>query len=107
MNKLDAMQMFVRVAEAGSFSAAARMQGVTPSAISRQVARLEKAMGVALADRGIVQVSMIINVFLLANEVFKEFYSGNLHVASSKYLFLGLHGHHALVPWIWTAVTLD
>jgi molybdopterin-containing oxidoreductase family membrane subunit len=60
-----------------------------------------------LTLRSIVQVSMIINVFLLANEVFKEFYSGNLHVASSKYLFLGLHGHHALVPWIWTAVALN
>jgi Ni/Fe-hydrogenase subunit HybB-like protein len=57
--------------------------------------------------RGIVQVSMLINVFLLANEVFKEFYSGNLHVASSKYLFLGLHGHHGLVPWIWTAIAFN
>ncbi len=54
--------------------------------------------------RNIVQVSMLINVFLLANEVFKEFYSGTHHVASSKYLFTGLHGYHALVPWIWTAV---
>ena len=60
-----------------------------------------------LTLRSIVQVSMIINVFLLANEVFKEFYSGNLHVASSKYLFLGLHGHNALVPWIWGAVALN
>jgi len=50
---------------------------------------------------------MLINVFLLVNEVFKEFYSGNLHVASSKYLFVGLHGHHALVPWIWTAIALN
>jgi molybdopterin-containing oxidoreductase family membrane subunit len=50
---------------------------------------------------------MLINVFLLINEVFKEFYSGNLHVASAEYLFLGLHGHHALVPWIWTAVVLN
>ena len=57
--------------------------------------------------RGIVQVSMLINVFLLINEVFKEFYSGNLHVASSKYLFVGLHGHHALVPWIWTAIAFN
>jgi molybdopterin-containing oxidoreductase family membrane subunit len=47
---------------------------------------------------------MIINVFLLLNELFKEFYSDTQHVASSKYLFLGLHGHHALVPWIWTAI---
>lgn len=42
---------FVRVAETGSFSAAARQQGVTPSAISRQVARLEKTMGVSLLRR--------------------------------------------------------
>ena len=60
-----------------------------------------------LTLRSIVQVSMLINVFLLANEVFKEFYSGNLHVASSKYLFIGLHGHHALVPWIWTAIAFN
>lgn len=57
--------------------------------------------------RGILQVSMIINVFLLANEVFKEFYTGNLHVASAQYLFLGLHGHNSLVPWIWTAVAFN
>jgi molybdopterin-containing oxidoreductase family membrane subunit len=60
-----------------------------------------------LTLRAIVQVSMLINVFLLINEVFKEFYSGNLHVASSKYLFVGLHGHHALVPWIWTAIAFN
>ena len=57
--------------------------------------------------RGIVQVSMLINVFLLVCEVFKEFYSGNLHSISAKYLFVGLHGHHALVPWIWTAIVLN
>ncbi len=57
--------------------------------------------------RSIVQVSMLINVFLLVNEVFKEFYSGNLHVVSSKYLFVGLEHHHALVPWIWTAIAFN
>jgi Ni/Fe-hydrogenase subunit HybB-like protein len=57
--------------------------------------------------RGIVQVSMLINVFLLVCEVFKEFYSGTLHGASAKYLFVGLHGHHALVPWIWAAIALN
>jgi molybdopterin-containing oxidoreductase family membrane subunit len=54
--------------------------------------------------RSIVQVSMLINVFLLVNEIFKEFYSRTSHVASSQYLLLGLHGYHALVPWIWTAI---
>ena len=60
-----------------------------------------------LTLRGIVQVSMIINVFLLACEVFKEFYSGTSHGISAKYLFVGLEGHHALVPWIWTAIGLN
>lgn len=57
-----------------------------------------------LTLRSIIQVAMLINVFLLLNEVFKEFYTDSLHVASAKYLFTGLHGHHALVPWIWTAL---
>jgi len=60
-----------------------------------------------LTLRNIVQVSMLINVFLLANEIFKEFYTRTSHVASSKYLFFGLHGHHALVPWIWVAITFN
>jgi Ni/Fe-hydrogenase subunit HybB-like protein len=57
--------------------------------------------------RKIITVSMIINVFLLACELFAEFYSNTYHVAAAKYLYFGLHGHSALVPWIWTAVALD
>lgn len=57
--------------------------------------------------RSIVQVSMLINVFLLLNELFKEFYSRTAHVASSEYLFFGLHGYHALVPWIWAAIIFN
>lgn len=60
-----------------------------------------------LTLRSIVQVSMLINVFLLANEIFKEFYTRTSHVASSKYLLFGLHGYHALVPWIWTAIAFN
>ncbi len=74
---------------------------------SRMSERLMITDHALLTLRGIVQVAMIINVFLLANEVFKEFYSGNLHVASSTYLFLGWHGYHALGPWIWTAIGLN
>jgi len=60
-----------------------------------------------LTLRSIVQVAMIINVFLLLCEIFTEFYAGGLHIASSKYLYLGLHGYHGLVPWIWTAVAFN
>jgi Ni/Fe-hydrogenase subunit HybB-like protein len=54
--------------------------------------------------RRIVQVAMIINIFLLGCEVFTEFYTDSAHTASSRYLYLGLHGRAALVPWIWTAI---
>ena len=50
---------------------------------------------------------MIINMFLLACEVFTEFYTDSAHVASARYLYFGLHGRHALVPWIWTAIGMN
>ncbi len=71
---------------------------------SRMTERLMITDRGLLTLRSIVQVSMLINVFLLLNEVFKEFYTGNLHVAASEYLYFGVHGHRALVPWIWTAI---
>ena len=43
---------FVRAAEARSFTAAARLLGVTPSAISKAVSRLEAELGVRLFNRG-------------------------------------------------------
>ncbi|MEJ8856690.1 LysR family transcriptional regulator [Variovorax robiniae] len=48
---LPEMVSFTRVAELGSFSAAASLLGLTPSAISRHVARLEKELGVQLIVR--------------------------------------------------------
>jgi len=81
-----------------------KMNKIIHSRMSERLLITDRAL---MTLRSIVQVSMLINVFLLANEVFKEFYSGNLHVISSKYLFVGLHGHHALVPWIWTAIAFN
>ncbi|MDB5894482.1 MAG: transcriptional regulator, LysR family [Rhodoferax sp.] len=48
---LPEMVTFTRVAELGSFSAAAAVLGMTPSAASRQVTRLEKELGVQLMLR--------------------------------------------------------
>lgn len=81
-----------------------QMHRIISSRMSERLMITDRAL---MTLRGIVQVAMIINVFLLACEVFTEFYAGGLHVASSKYLFLGLHGYHALVPWIWTAITFN
>src|SRR5262249_6380048 len=43
----------------------------------------------------------------LGSEVFTELYAGGAHHVSARYLFLGLHGHRALVPWIWTGIALN
>ncbi|KQY89305.1 LysR family transcriptional regulator [Pelomonas sp. Root1444] len=51
MDRLQAMQTLVRVVELGSFSAAARELGSTQSAVSKQVAALEKALGAQLLAR--------------------------------------------------------
>ena len=51
LDNLADMAAFARVVEAGSFSGAARQLGVTPSAMSRQVARLESVLRVRLLER--------------------------------------------------------
>ena len=57
--------------------------------------------------RRIITIALLINVFLLGCELFVEFYSGTYHSASAYYLWTGLHGHDALVPWIWAALALN
>ncbi|WP_430749777.1 LysR family transcriptional regulator, partial [Comamonas thiooxydans] len=45
------LQTFVQVAQQGSFSAAARLREISPSAVSKIVARLETRLGVQLLRR--------------------------------------------------------
>ncbi|MCY0855091.1 LysR family transcriptional regulator [Cupriavidus sp. D39] len=51
MDKLQAMKTFVRVVEAGSFSAVAHEADTTQSAVSKQVAALERELGAKLLTR--------------------------------------------------------
>ena len=51
METLSNLESFVRSAESGSFSAAARRLGMTPAAVSRNVAQLESNLGVRLFQR--------------------------------------------------------
>ncbi|MFO0829386.1 MAG: NrfD/PsrC family molybdoenzyme membrane anchor subunit [Phycisphaerales bacterium] len=60
-----------------------------------------------LTLRNIVTIALAINMFLLGCELFTEFYTDSAHVASATYLFFGLGQRHALVPWIWTAVSMN
>lgn len=51
METLSSVEAFVRSAEAGSFSAAARKLSLTPAAISKSVAKLEDSLGARLFQR--------------------------------------------------------
>src|ERR1700709_788186 len=51
MDKLQAITVFLRVVEAGSFSAVALESSTTQSAVSKQVAALERALGTRLLTR--------------------------------------------------------
>ena len=51
MDRLDAMGLFVRVVDSGSFSAVARTLGVGQPAISKQIAALEAHLGAQLLQR--------------------------------------------------------
>ena len=55
----------------------------------------------------IIAYAIFINLLLLGAELFKEYYTGSVHLAPVQYLFQGLHGHSALVPWIWTAMIFN
>ena len=51
MDRLTAMETFVRVVESGSFSAVARETSTTQSGVSKQVAALERQLGAQLLSR--------------------------------------------------------
>jgi DNA-binding transcriptional LysR family regulator len=50
-NRAGEMMVFVRVVEAGSFSEAARLLLMTPSTVSKLIARLEARLGIRLVER--------------------------------------------------------
>ncbi len=51
MDRLDAMQVFVRVIEKGSFSAVAKERGIGQPAVSKQISSLEDELGTELIHR--------------------------------------------------------
>ncbi|MCA9312255.1 MAG: polysulfide reductase NrfD, partial [Phycisphaerales bacterium] len=75
--------------------------------ILRRVAGLQVGHGPIRTLTGILRVTILLNLFMVASEVFTQFYTGGHHAASAQYLYFGLHGHNGLVPWIWTAIALN
>ena len=71
---------------------------------------LQRTTKIAIKDEAIWKVAelmayaMFLNLLLLGAEVFKEYYSGTEHLVHLQYLFSGIRGHRALVPYAWTFV---
>jgi molybdopterin-containing oxidoreductase family membrane subunit len=73
----------------------------------RYLTRLPIGDGPIRTLTSVMRVTVLVNLFMLVSELFTDFYTGGVHAASARYLFLGLHGKHALVPWIWSSVALN
>ncbi|OGP89057.1 MAG: polysulfide reductase [Deltaproteobacteria bacterium RBG_16_47_11] len=95
------------------FLASAFCSGPAIIIIIFQIIRKVSTSKIEIEDEALFKISeliayaMFLNLFLLSAEIFKEYYSQTVHIASFKYLFEGLHGHKQLVPWIWAAMTMN
>jgi molybdopterin-containing oxidoreductase family membrane subunit len=48
--------------------------------------------------------AMFLNLFLFGAEIFREYYSNTHHLIHTQYLYSGVHGHDALVPFAWASL---
>lgn len=84
-----------------------------PALIIIVLAIIRKFTSFKVPDTTIKKISMIvtvaaqINLIMLISELFKEFYAPTHHSISAVYLFFGLDGKTALLPWIWTSISLN
>jgi molybdopterin-containing oxidoreductase family membrane subunit len=51
--------------------------------------------------------AIFLNLFLHGAEAFKEYYSNTEHLLYTRYWFQGIGEHRTLVPFAWTALTLN
>src|SRR6202046_1255066 len=72
MDRLDAMQAFVRVVEKGSFSAVAKERGIGQPAVSKQISALEEELGAELIHRTSRSIAL--------TEPGRDFYESALHI---------------------------
>jgi Ni/Fe-hydrogenase subunit HybB-like protein len=95
------------------FLASAFCSGPAIIIIIFQIIRKVSVHHIEIEDDALFKISeliayaMFLNLFLLSAEIFKEYYSQTVHIASFRYLFEGLHGHNQLVPWIWPAMMMN
>ena len=75
--------------------------------IVRRVSRFDPGKPAIQKLAVIVTYAMVVNVFFVLVEVFTGLYSNMPHhMHPFEYLFVGLHGHAGLVPWMWVCEIL-
>ena len=109
MSRISALWMWPQTTpSAPRFLASAFVSG--PAFLIVTMFTLRRIAGVPIPDRPIqilvqiVRITIVINLLMVVSEAFTEFYTDSAHVAHAQYLFFGLHGKNALVPWIWWAI---
>ena len=71
---------------------------------------LRKTTSIEIKDEAIWKIAelmayaMFLNLFLFGAEIFREYYSNTHHLIHTQYLFSGIHGHRALVPFAWASL---
>ncbi|MHA6692638.1 LysR family transcriptional regulator [Devosia sp. A449] len=116
-NRIGELQVFLRVVETGSFSAAARLTQTTPSTVSKLIARIEARLGTRLIERSTRRLSLTEEGRLFYERgkamvsAFDEFErdltagaastGGIVRVNAS--VGLGVHGLEPLLPEFWAA----
>lgn len=84
-----------------------------PALIIIVLAIIRKFTAFNIPDKTIKKISLIvtvaaqINLIMLISELFKEFYAPTHHSISAVYLFFGIGDKTALLPWIWTSISLN
>jgi len=116
-NRAGEMQVFLRVVEAGNFSAAASQMQMTPSTVSKLISRIEARLGVRLLERSTRRLSLTAegelyyerSLALLAelDEVERELSQGAAcaggTVRVNTSVAFGVHGVEPMLPAFWKA----
>ncbi len=74
---------------------------------------LRRYAGLAIKNEALWKIAelmayaMAINLFLLGAEVFREYYSGTHHMVHHVYLYSGIDGNTAAVPFAWASLVLS